>query len=157
MKFVCPLLVVSDMERSRFFYGNLLELEVKYDFGENVTFHGDFSIHLGSHFQKLIGQRNIQNGENNFELYFERDDLEPLVEKLKKHQIRFVHDIQEQPWHQKVVRFYDPDGHLVEIGESMQQVVTRLHNQGMSEGQISGATSMPLDFVRQTLGEERGR
>jgi catechol 2,3-dioxygenase-like lactoylglutathione lyase family enzyme len=45
MKYICPLIVVKDIAESRHFYENILGQKVKYDFGENVTFEGDFSIH----------------------------------------------------------------------------------------------------------------
>ena len=54
MKFICSLITVEDIKRSREFYEKLLKQKVKYDFGQNVTFHGDFAIHLQSHYQKLI-------------------------------------------------------------------------------------------------------
>lgn len=45
MKFMCPLVVVKDINRSRDFYENVLGQRVKYDYGENITFHGDFALH----------------------------------------------------------------------------------------------------------------
>ena len=73
MKYICPLLVVSDMQRSRKFYEDILEQKVKADFGENVTFEGDFAIHLDSHYTGLIESKKITWGGNDFELYFEED------------------------------------------------------------------------------------
>ena len=72
MKYICPLITVSDIKLSRDFYEKLLKQKVKYDFGENVTFYGDFAIHLQSHFKELIDNREIRQGGNNFELYFEQ-------------------------------------------------------------------------------------
>jgi len=85
MKFICPLIVVDDIEVSRGFYENILSQKVKYDYGENVIFEGDFSIHLKSHFSDLINSRpeDIIQKSNNTELYFEEDNLESLLDKLK--------------------------------------------------------------------------
>ena len=83
MKYICPLITVTDIPRSRDFYENLLGQEVKFDFGENITFHGDFAIHLQSHFNDLIGDHPIQPGINNFELYFEHNDMDDLVGRLE--------------------------------------------------------------------------
>jgi hypothetical protein len=33
-------------------------------------------------------------------------------------QVEYVHPLREQPWRQRVVRFYDPDHHIIEVGES---------------------------------------
>jgi len=151
MKYKCPLLVVSDIQRSRSFYEDLLGLKVIVDFGENITFHGDFAIHLKSHYQKLIDNKEIQHGGNNFEIYFEEDDLEGIVQLLKGNGITFVHELREQPWKQRVVRFYDPDHHIIEVGESMENTVFRLHNEGWSVDEISVSTLMPPQFVEQAI------
>lgn len=75
-KFVCPLLVVADMQRARNFYEAVLDQKVIIDFGENITFEGDFALHLQSHFGQLIDGKKITAGGNNFEIYFEYDDME---------------------------------------------------------------------------------
>lgn len=54
MKYICPLITVADIQRSRWFYETILAQTVKYDFGESVTFQGDFAIHQQAHFQQLI-------------------------------------------------------------------------------------------------------
>ncbi len=151
MKFICPLVVVTDMDRSRNFYVNILKQKVKYDFGENLTFHGDFSIHLKTHFQDLIEHKAIRSGGNNFELYFEMDEIEELFERLKAYNVAFIHKIQEQPWRQKVMRFYDPDHHIIEVGESLEHLASRLHSEGMTHEQIAATTNMPLTFVLDSI------
>jgi catechol 2,3-dioxygenase-like lactoylglutathione lyase family enzyme len=142
MKYICPLITVSDIKRSRDFYENLLNQKVKFDFGENITFHGDFAIHLQSHFKELIDNKEIRQGGNNFELYFEYDNVEQIVKLLMENNISFVHGIREQPWRQKVVRFYDPDKNIIEIGESMEYLAFRLKIEGLSIEQISKITNM---------------
>jgi len=153
MKFICTLITVSDIERSKHFYEHLLEQQVISDFGENVVFEGGFSIHLRSHFEGVIHHKPIVPGVNNIELYFEHDELKPLVEKLKENGVEFVHEIEVQPWRQKVMRFYDPDGYMVEVGESMQHLCQRLHADGMSPADISKATSLPAEYVKGLLAE----
>lgn len=49
---------------------------------DNITFQGDFTINLKSHFQKLLDNRQIKAKANNFELYFENNDLEKIEDKL---------------------------------------------------------------------------
>jgi len=117
-RFVCSLITVTDITKSRIFYEEVLGQKVEADFGENVSF-GSFSIHLRSHFQNLINNKPITNNANNFELYFECDNLAYIVKKLKEFNIQFIHEIKEMPWKQKVIRFYDPDNNIIEIGEPM--------------------------------------
>jgi len=50
MKYLCSLITVSDINRSRYFYENLLKQEVESDFGENVGFKGGFAIHLENNY-----------------------------------------------------------------------------------------------------------
>jgi catechol 2,3-dioxygenase-like lactoylglutathione lyase family enzyme len=136
MKFICSLLTVSDINISRNFHEKLLNQKVKFDFGENVTFEGDFAIHLKSHFQNLIENKEIKFGGNNFELYFEENNIEEIVELLHKNNVEFIHEIKEQHWRQKVARFYDPDKNIIEIGESMEFLCYRLFLENIDSEQI---------------------
>lgn len=153
MKYVCPLVVVRDVKIARNFYENLLGQKVKFDFGENVTFEGEFSIHLEEHYKKLLGDKisPILRKANNFELYFETDEIDSIMESLKENQVEFLHEIKEQPWGQRVMRFYDPDFHIIEVGETMESVVLRYHKMGMNMKDISNRTSMPKEFVEKTI------
>lgn len=151
MKFICPLIAVADLERSKRFYRDLLDQKIKYDFGENVTFEGDFAIHLDTHFQSLIDQKPLKQGGHNFELYFEYDDVESAVKKLQDAGVEFVHEMREQPWRQRVVRLYDPDRHIIEIGESLEHLCLRLSKEGTSPGDISRITMLPPEFVTRAI------
>ncbi len=153
MKYVCPLIVVKDVQVSREFYENVMGQKVKFDFGENIQFEGDFSIHDKNHYRKLIENESfrISSRPHNFELYFEEDDIENAVSRVKESGMEFVHDLREQPWGQRVARFYDPDGHIIEIGESMESVAVRFFRKGMSVEEISRRTSLPTDFVELAL------
>lgn len=154
MKFICPLIVVNNMEVSRNFYEKVLNQKVQYDFGENVSFEGGFAIHLKSHFSDLISinKNDIIQKSNNSELYFEEEDLDSFLQKLKEiGSIEYVHELKEQPWGQRVIRFYDPDMHIIEVGEPMGSVVKRMLSEGFSIEETSKRTLMPEEFVRQFL------
>lgn len=150
-KFVCPLLVVADMQLARNFYETLLEQKVVMDFGENITFEGNFALHLKSHFAQLIDAKEIAFGSNNFEIYFEYDIMEAFNQRLLDHGVELVHPMREQPWRQRVVRFYDPDRHIIEVGESMEHLCYRLNNEGMLLADIVKTTMMPEDFVKDAV------
>ncbi len=158
IRFVCPLIVVGDVEASRAFYGGKLGLKVKYDFGQNVTFEGDFAIHERNHFMGLLGRGADESltGAHNGELYFETDDVASEYARLESAGVVFLHGPREEPWCQRVMRCYDPDRHIVEIGETMESVVARLHGQGISAGDISSRTSMPPAFIESVLAGKRG-
>lgn len=154
MKFICPLIVVNNMEISRNFYEKVLDQKVQYDFGENISFESGFAIHLKLHFSDLISinKNDIVQKSNNCELYFEEDDLDSFLQKLKDmDSIEYVHGLKEQPWGQRVIRFYDPDMHIIEVGEPMESVVKRSLSKGLSIEEIVKRTLMPEEFVRQYL------
>ena len=67
-------------------------------------------------FKKDILPRN-----NASELYFEEKDIEGFVRKLEDlyPDTVFVNRLMTHSWGQKVIRFYDPDGNLIEVGTPM--------------------------------------
>ena len=55
---------------------------------------------------------------NSFQIGFEVEDLDAWVAKIQAlGDIEFVHDITRYSWGQRVARFYDYDGHIIELGE----------------------------------------
>ncbi|MFL0198595.1 VOC family protein [Clostridium sp. WILCCON 0269] len=154
MKFKCPLIVVNNIEVARNFYENVLNQKVKYDFGENIVYEGNFSIQLKSHFADMItiNRNDIVMKSNSFELYFEEENIDRFVERLENiNGIQYIHKLIEHPWGQRVIRFYDPDMHIIEVGESMESVVKRFLNEGLSVEETAKRTQHPIEFVRQCL------
>jgi len=153
MKFICSLIVVEDITRSRHFYETLLKQTVQDDFGENITFQGGFAIHQKSHFKNLINNYPITAKSHSFELYFEDDSLEEIVALLKDAGVTFIHEIREEPWKQKVVRFYDYDDTIVEIGEPMPHVAYRLYLEKLQMNEISKITYLSETMIRKAIEE----
>lgn len=151
MKFICPLITVTNIQNSRLFYEQLLRQKVKLDMGENIFFEGGFALHLKSHFSDLIHPHTIKYGGNNFELYFEEDQLEDLFQKLKDQEIELVHELKEQPWRQRVIRFYDPDKNIVEVGETMEHVAYRLYLEGNSISEIEKITYLATKVIEESI------
>lgn len=117
MRYICPLIVVEDINHSRFLYEKILKQKIKADYGENVVFEGDFALHQRAHFQSLINHHTIKKYSHSFELYFEEENLLEIEKILQDYGFEFIHQIREQPWKQKVLRFYDYDKNIIEIGE----------------------------------------
>lgn len=154
MKYKLPLIVVADMERSRKFYEELLGQKVILDFGANITFEGDFSLQTRDSWRGFIGdsEDTVIFRPNSFELYFEEKNFEEFIEKLKDYNgVELVHDVREYSWGQHVIRFYDPDKHIIEVGESMERVIGRFRDQGMTVEEIAERTQHPLAFVNNAL------
>lgn len=153
IRFQSGVIFVKDIEASRRFYEGLLGQEVEMDFGPNVGFVGGFAIWQVDHACQIIFERAPDEtgslGRENCELYFEADDLDTLHAQLSDAGVQFAHPLREQPWGQREFRVYDPDGHIVEIGEPMPVVIQRFLAQGMSVEKVGERTSMPLEIVQQ--------
>jgi catechol 2,3-dioxygenase-like lactoylglutathione lyase family enzyme len=119
MKFFGSLIAVADTNKSKKFYEDIMEQKIETDRDGYIVFNGGFSFILKSYFEELIKGRKIKDHGNNFELYFEHNDIENFVNKLKENNAKFIHEIEMQAWGQKVIRIYDPDNNIIEIGEPM--------------------------------------
>lgn len=154
MKYCSTLIAVTDMERSKQFYRDLLGLEVLLDFGANVTLTGGIALQTADTWTGMIQRdtRELTFGHNTGELYFETQDFDAFVNRLASHpDAVLVHPVLEQPWGQRAVRFYDPDCHMMEVGEDMVQVVGRFRDQGMTSAQIAVRMDVPADYVTHCL------
>ena len=119
MKLKNPMLVVTDIDKSVEFYKKVFGLHVIMDFGANKTLTGGLALQTVETYKDFIGKSDISFGGNNFEIYFEEDNFDEFADKLKKCDVEYVHPIVEHSWGQRVVRFYDPDKHIIEVGENM--------------------------------------
>ena len=88
---------------------------------------------------------------NTVELYFEEDDFDRFADRLKEYDIEYVHPIIEHSWGQRVVRFYDPDKHIIEVGENLKVVCKRFLNSGMTPEQVAERMNVPMKFVNACL------
>ena len=63
----------------------------------------------------------IRDRSNNAEIVFEEQDFDGFLNKLKAYSdIEYLGEVIEHSWGQRVIRFYDLDEHLIEVGEDMQ-------------------------------------
>ena len=122
MKLKNFLIVVEDIERSKKFYHDLFGLEVVADFGGNVILTERLVLQDKKIWEKFIEREVIPKG-NDAELYFEETDLEGFSQKLENSSfdIEYVNRMIEHDWGQRVIRIYDPDKHMIEIGEPMEK------------------------------------
>lgn len=120
MRFINPIPFVRDISRSKEFYNKLLGLKIIEDAGNFVLFESGFAIHEGQSLEQTIWNRKRDTGEpygrRNLLLYFEHSDVDAAFGSIAPH-VELIHPIEEQVWGQRVFRFYDPDGHAIEIGE----------------------------------------
>ena len=152
MKFKNPLIVVKNIERAKKFYNDVLGLKVVADFGANVTLTGGVCLQTYDSWKAFIDTENITFGNNSMELYFEEEDFDAFAEKLEKLDfIKYVHPVKEHRWGQRVVRFYDEDMHIIEVGESLENVCRRFEKSGMTAEEIAVRMDIPLKMVSRLL------
>ena len=96
MKFISPLIVVTDMERSKAFYKKYFGLEVEVDFGANVTLTGGLSLQTLDSWRDFIGGLDVSFKGNDAELYFEADDFDDFIKNLEG--LELVHSPYEHSW-----------------------------------------------------------
>ena len=117
MKLKNVLIVVKDIERSKQFYKDLFGLEMVLDNDGNVILTEGLVLQDEKIWREFLGKEIIP--ENNAcELYFEESNIEAFVQKLEKYypSIKYVNRMVTHRWGQKVIRFYDFDGNLIEVG-----------------------------------------
>lgn len=146
-----PMLVVADMERSVEFYKTVLGLQVILDFGANKTLTGGLALQTLATWREFIGREDISFGGRNFELYFEEEKFDQFLVKLKACDVACVHPVKEHAWGQRVVRFYDPDRHVIEVGEAMDVVCRRFLDSGMTPEQVAARMDVPVSFVESSM------
>jgi catechol 2,3-dioxygenase-like lactoylglutathione lyase family enzyme len=153
VQFQGSLILVSDIKNSRSFYEVLLGQKVMVDFGPVVGFEGGFSIWQVDHAYEILFDSKVKKpdllGGRNFELVFEESDIQTIWKTISSKKIKLVHPLREQPWGQLVFRVYDPDGHIVEIGEPIPAFVSRFLSQGMSVEEVAERTSVPKEAVEK--------
>lgn len=148
MTYKCTLIAVKDIERSKQFYGQLFDQAVTMDLGWNVTLSG--GLVLQQEFAWLCGlpKESVSEKSNNMELYFEVDDFDAFLQKLACYPgVELVHPPKKHDWQQHVVRLYDPDGHIIEVGESMVVIARRYLAEGCSPEETARIIRHPMDFV----------
>lgn len=129
------LIVVDDMERAIRFYKEIFGLQVILNQDGNVIMTEGLVLQDAKIWKNFLDRELIPKN-NMTELYFEEKDIDAFVRKLEESdfEIEYVNKLMEHSWgstktsglqpctdqsgsiDQKVVRFYDPDGNLIEVG-----------------------------------------
>ncbi|MCH3961620.1 MAG: VOC family protein [Solobacterium sp.] len=148
MKLKNPLFAVKDIDKSVKFYQEVLGLHVVMDFGANKTLTGGLVLQTLDTWKEFISTDPISFGANDAEIYFEEDDFDQFSEKLKTLNIQHLHPVKEHAWGQRIVRFYDPDQHIIEVGENMKTVCRRFLDSGITDDEAARRMDVPLKFVK---------
>lgn len=152
MKYSCTVISVSDIKLSRKFYEDLFGLKLYQDYGINISFTCGISLQQEFDWLVNLPKNKILKCSNNIELCFEEEFFDNFLEKLKNYpKIEYLNDVIEHSWGQRVVRFYDLDGHIIEVGESMKTVINRFLVDGLSMKEISKKMDASVEDLEKLL------
>ena len=120
MKLKNVLIVVKDVDKSRKFYHDLSDIDLVLDNDGNMILTEGLVLQDEKIWKSFLG-KDIVPKSNSCELYFEEQDIESFVEKLERlyPDIEYVNSLMTHSWGQRVIRFYDLDGNLNEVGTPM--------------------------------------
>ena len=120
MRFSGFLIVVKDIKTAEKYYHDLFGLETLVDHDGNMILSDGLVLQEEQYWRGFLGKDVIPQN-NACELYFEESDIEGFVCKLEAlyPETEYVNQLMTHSWGQKVVRFYDPDGNLIEVGTPM--------------------------------------
>ena len=114
------LIVVKDIEASRKYYHDLFGLDMILDNDGNMILTEGLVLQEEKYWTEFLGKEIIPRN-NHAELYFEERDIESFIQKLESlyPETEYVNRLMTHSWGQKVTRFYDLDGNLIEVGTPM--------------------------------------
>ena len=122
------------------------------DYGKNVAF--TCGLALQQDFDWLVGmsKERIVEKPNNAEIVFEEQDFDGFLNKLKTYpEIEYLGEVIEHSWGQRVIRFYDLDGHIIEVGEDMKMVIKRFLSSGMTMEEVSARMDVSIEDMTRLL------
>ena len=154
LQFNSSVLFCNDLQQQREFYEIFLNQEVELDMGSCIIFKNKFSLwKLTEEFpiSKELGYTYEHLGNRNLEMCFETENFEDAVEKVLLSELRILHNVEEERWGQYTIRFYDPEGNLVEIGESMKCFVQRMKTSGMDVKQIAKKSGLDVAYLEKLI------
>ena len=152
MKYVCTVISVADIGTARKFYEELFGLEVYQDYGKNIAFSCGLALQQDFDWLVSIPKAKVLKKSNNAEVVFEEQDFDGFLNRLKEYpEIEYLGEVIEHSWGQRVIRFYDLDGHLIEVGEDMKMVVRRFLNTGMTMEEVSERMDVSIEDLGKLL------
>ncbi len=157
------LLTVVDLECAQAFYEEVLGQVPEFVYeGQMVSFESGISLASENAYARWLAGEDtglltgvtfkVKRRPNTFQLYFEVDALDEFVKKIRENKsIEFIHEPIESAYGAWTVRFYDNDGHIIEVAESILMVAKRFLNEGMTIEQIAERFGDPIEVVEQLI------
>ena len=154
MKYTCTVISVSDIEAAKKFYEDLFGLEIYQDYGINISFTCGLALQQNFDWLVNLPKEKILKKSNNVEIVFETSNFDEFLMKLKEYpNIEYLGEVIEHTWGQHVIRFYDLDGHMIEVGEDMKMVIQRFLSTCMTMEEISSKMDASAEDLTKLLNQ----
>ena len=150
------MLLVADVAKSKDFYVTLLDQEVTLDINNiNIGFRSGLALWDRQYASSVIFGKNADpaHPDKSVEVYFETPLLDQMRQRIIASGTEIIHDIETQPWQQRVFRFRDPDGFVIEMAETMAETVKRLKNENITIDMISEKTMMTHEMIEAMIAD----
>ena len=152
MKYICTVISVSDIEAAKKFYKDLFGLKIYQDYGKNIAFTCGLALQQDFDWLVNLPKEKVLKKSNNVEIAFEESDFDEFLIRLKQYEnIEYLDEVMEHTWGQRVIRFYDLYGHIIEVGESMKIVIQRFLSTGMTMEEISSKMDASIEDLTKLL------
>lgn len=116
MKLKNVLIVVENIENSKKFYHDIFGLLTILENEGNAILTEGLVLQEKTVWEKSLEKESIPKS-NSCVLYFEEKNIEEFSRRLERlyPNIEYVNTLTIDSWGQKIVRFYDLDGNLIEV------------------------------------------
>ena len=149
MKYCATVIAVRDMEKSLQFYKDLFQQDVLVDLGKNKTLTCGLALQQGLEHIAGFDASTMKFRSNTMELYFETEDFDEFMQLLNSYpQVERLHEPKTFSWLQRGIHIFDPDGHLIEVSESMYSVACKQFKAGKNIEETAQLVQHPLEVVR---------
>ena len=121
------LLGTIHYHESRDFYKDILGLKIvrevpEEEFTQFQLGNSFLAIYGSQALEKLLGKAYVYGGGGAIYSFAESENIDADVESLKQKGVQFFKDPETQPWGQRTAYFKDPDGHIWEMQQWVNNV-----------------------------------
>lgn len=153
IRYDSAVLITQNVEGMKRFYMDVLRQSLRFDFGRCQILECGISIWQPDENDPAMKAPGFGKGQNSrLELCFDTEDFEADVAHIMSQSPKMLHGVAEEAWGQRTIRFFDLDGNLVELGESIPCFCRRLFKGGMTIEQVAAKTGAAIDTVKEYVG-----
>ncbi|HEY3210925.1 MAG TPA: VOC family protein [Actinomycetota bacterium] len=116
------ILYVRDLERSISYYRDVIGLPFKFSesgYAEFATDGTKFALFERARLPQLIGREGTE-GEATMEVAFLVEDVDREANRLRQAGVTGLSGPVDRPWGQRTFHLLDPDGHVVELAQELE-------------------------------------